>query len=203
MVKPTNKELILDAAIQLIAENGLISFSMRQVTKKIGICDSLIYRHYETKDNLLLQCYLRIDEKINALLKDEKFVVIRSEKELQEYIHHLWLRYFWFLIEHEEETLFYFEYRDSKFYKTARENGDIKLPAYLRLFSNALRKVSGVPAEKHSDYEFLWPSFLDITGVFAKKVIRGEIPNDSENDEMIWKVLWSGLSFLEAGKSFL
>lgn len=70
--KATNKELLLDAAMQVVAKVGLHSFSMRQVTNMCGVSDMLIYRHYQSKDNFLRQCYLRAVGEMKELFKYEK-----------------------------------------------------------------------------------------------------------------------------------
>ena len=36
---------------------------------------------------------------------------------------------------------------------------------------------------------------LDLSGVFAKKVIRGELKKNKDTYEMIWRLLWNGVSF--------
>ena len=64
MKKSTKKELLLDCTMKAVAEKGLMNVSMQMITKMANTAEGLIYKHYQTKENLLLQCYLHVYEDI-------------------------------------------------------------------------------------------------------------------------------------------
>ena len=60
MNRRNKKEQLIEATMQVVAENGLPSFSMRKVTMKVGVSEALIYRHFLSKENLFEICFERI-----------------------------------------------------------------------------------------------------------------------------------------------
>ncbi len=45
---------IINASLELIAENGIQSLTIKNLSKKIGLVESAIYRHYESKTQILM-----------------------------------------------------------------------------------------------------------------------------------------------------
>lgn len=74
---------IIDVSLDLIAEGGIQSLTMKNLAKKIGFTESAIYRHYENKIQILLAILNffkqstehlftnQINSKDNALIKIE------------------------------------------------------------------------------------------------------------------------------------
>lgn len=200
MGKPTNKEMLMDATMRIVAQGGLSSFSMRQVTKAVGVSEALIYRHYETKENLLFQCFQSVDRQIADLFTDETFFSAASEKGLYKYIHGLWLKYFTFLVQNGYKTLYYFEYRDSFYFEAALTGGKYDtLPAQM-YFKNFIDIFRAIDKDHHIfekvNPDLLWTYVLDVTGIFAKRIIRGNLMKNEQSFEAIWRLVYSGLSGL-------
>ena len=70
MKREEAERIIKDTTMKLIAKNGLASFSMRQITDECGINESLMYRYFETRENLLKKCYEELYYKIIAVHKE-------------------------------------------------------------------------------------------------------------------------------------
>ncbi|HEY3274813.1 MAG TPA: TetR/AcrR family transcriptional regulator [Methanocella sp.] len=49
----STKEKIFDAAVELFAERGYDGVSIRDIAKAVGIRESSVYKHYESKDEIL------------------------------------------------------------------------------------------------------------------------------------------------------
>lgn len=71
--KPT-AEKILDAAIDLFAENGYASTSVRSIASSLGLTESAVYRHYRNKETLL--------ETIFAIAEKFMFSPLPAESEI-------------------------------------------------------------------------------------------------------------------------
>lgn len=57
--KPTDKkQKIAEAAVQLFAEKGYANTSTSEIAKRAGVAEGTIFRHYGTKENLLLSILL-------------------------------------------------------------------------------------------------------------------------------------------------
>jgi len=52
-IRKQKKQLILDTALELFAENGFHSTSMSQVAKKAGVSKGLAYNYFESKQDIL------------------------------------------------------------------------------------------------------------------------------------------------------
>ncbi len=197
MEKPTKKEMLLDATMRIVAQGGLSSFSMRQVTKAIGVSEALIYRHYETKENLLFQCFRSVDYQIDALFFAENMPCLSSEQELYTYIKALWMKYYSFLIQNDYKTLFYFEYWEALHLPAAQMQGEHGVETDSVGFTRVFDRIE---KEYHiSDrvgVEYFWMYILDVTGLFAKRVIRGEMPGDEQSCENVWRLIYAGVSGL-------
>lgn len=188
--KITNKELLLDTTMQIIAKGGLTSFSMRQVTDACGVSDALIYRHFETKEKLLYQCYRNVEQEIQALFEKEAVPVIKTQENLCRYLHDMWIKYFTFLVQNPDKTLFYFEYRGSK-YDVSETAGDHTPPCF-----ESARAFIKQHAHSKLRIGYCRMYLFDVTGSFAKRMIAGELSTDSQSMELIWGLLWSGMSHL-------
>ena len=75
--RQTNKETVKlnqidEAAISLFSEKGYANTSTKEIASLAGVAEGTIFRHYKTKDNLLL----------NILLKFMKFLVPMMKKDV-------------------------------------------------------------------------------------------------------------------------
>lgn len=77
---------IINASLQLIAESGIQSLTIKNLSKKIGLVESAIYRHYESKTQILIALLDSISEQSKSNeINDAKGVLGILEKRL---IHH-------------------------------------------------------------------------------------------------------------------
>ena len=186
------KDILLDTTMRVVADVGLPAFAMKQVTQAAKTSDNLIYCHYGTRENLLLQCYLHVDGLIYEMFEKENFQETKSPEKFCENMHKLWLRYFRFMVKNDYKTLYYYEYRESKSFAAMQDKIEKRIPNCVE----TLTKDFGVHSEgSEISSEYFWMYMLDLSGVFAKKVIRGELKKNKDTNEMIWRLLWNGVSF--------
>ena len=186
------KDILLDTTLRVVADVGLPAFAMKQVTQAAKTSDNLIYCHYGTRENLLLQCYLHVDGLIYEMFEKENFQETKSPEKFCENMHKLWLRYFRFMVKNDYKTLYYYEYRESKSFAAMQDKIEKRIPNCVE----TLTKDFGVHSEgSEISSEYFWMYMLDLSGVFAKKVIRGELKKNKDTYEMIWRLLWNGVSF--------
>ncbi len=57
---------IINASLEIIAESGIQSLTIKNLSKKIGLVESAIYRHYESKTQILIAILNSITEKIKS-----------------------------------------------------------------------------------------------------------------------------------------
>ena len=81
------KEEIIDATLELAAENGLGTVSMQQIADKVGITKASLYNHFSSRDQIVEAMYdsLRAASKSNAGIGEvdyDKLLVSMSLKEI-------------------------------------------------------------------------------------------------------------------------
>ena len=81
----TERQLeIINASLEIIAESGIQNLTIKNLSKKIGLVESAIYRHYESKTHILISILDSISEqsKSNEIKEtDSVFEII--EKRLR------------------------------------------------------------------------------------------------------------------------
>ena len=73
------KEKIFDVSIDLFSQDGYDGVSIRQIAKEVGIKESSIYNHYQSKESILESI---LSYYINEMLKEEA-PIMQSEKNLK------------------------------------------------------------------------------------------------------------------------
>ena len=84
---------IMQAALELIAEQGFHGAPMAEIAAKAGVGAGTIYRYFESKDILITALYREVEDRINATLR-EGYSIERSLRERFLYLIRELLRYF-------------------------------------------------------------------------------------------------------------
>ena len=73
---------IINASLEIIAESGIQSLTIKNISKKIGLVESAIYRHYESKTQILIAVLDSISEqpKSNEIKETESVFGILEKK---------------------------------------------------------------------------------------------------------------------------
>ena len=67
MTNFTNRqEQIIQASLDLIADSGIHGLTIKNISRKVGISEPAIYRHFESKTNILLGIILKIKESLGV-----------------------------------------------------------------------------------------------------------------------------------------
>lgn len=195
MGKTDRKTEILQVTMQIISESGLDTFSMKKVTERMGVAESLLYKYYPTKEILLYSAFENVHEEIGSLFDGVEIPTVSNKEELLEYAYTLWKRYFLFLVDNDYKTLFYFAYRDSSYMcHIGRLDEELRL-TYFRSFVSLVYAMENVLNVKISS-TILWTYLLDASGTFAKRVIRKDIQLNEDTLQQLWELFTYGLSGL-------
>lgn len=199
MASITKKDLLLDCTMRTVAEHGLMSVSMQMITKMAGTSEGLIYKHYGTKEELLLHCYLSIYEEIKETLDDlvKEPHKTDDKDEMFAFLHKIWKRFFIYLLNNKYKTLYFYEYRNSAYIKTAAMSGKIDP----KNFFAELVKIFYALDEKFDilhkiDIKWLFYYVTDVSVVFAIRLINEETVCDEKMLDAIWNLVWGGEGWL-------
>ena len=189
------KDEMLEAAMQVVAEGGLESFSMKKVTDRIGVSEALLYKYFGSKSNLLYSCYEVVHRKVGEAMSAMTPSFPVDASSLPFMVHELWMTYFDILIRNGDHTLFYYNYRDSKYLSDALGHDREVKTGYFRGFVETFYKFDNIlHIYDRTDPDLFWTYIIDTTGVFAKRIIKGEIKDTPENRESAFKFVFSGIS---------
>jgi AcrR family transcriptional regulator len=83
---PARKQRILTAAADLVARNGFSSVSMEDIGDAVGITASAIYRHYDSKNAVLVAMFDRV---IDRLLSEGQQVAADEQADPREALRRL------------------------------------------------------------------------------------------------------------------
>ena len=84
MARKNTKEKIFDVSIDLFSQNGYDGVSIRQIAKEVGIKESSIYNHYQSKESILESI---LSYYINEMLKEEAPVMQPKENLNMDFDH--------------------------------------------------------------------------------------------------------------------
>lgn len=192
------KDELLDATMQVISENGFGGFSMKQVTQLVGVGETLVYKHFDTKENLLHECFLKFHEEISEFLKGYSLEELR-QKAMEEGVlvvfQKVWMDYLDFLVRGSYHTVYYFEYRDSIYVQNVLKRRELFYLEHLSDFEerfNAFSDMLGL--DSRDKIHIFWSNILDGIGKYACRIIRGEISDSPQNREMMWRMVCGGIS---------
>jgi len=81
--KQTDKQQrIIESAIKMFAEKGYANTSTSEIAKAAGVAEGTIFRHYGTKDNLLLSLILPFLKKALPVMAENVFKEVLTEETL-------------------------------------------------------------------------------------------------------------------------
>ena len=192
MALDDTKTRIVLAAIKAVRQYGLEGVRIQNVSELAGISSGAIYRHFEGKDQLLVECFTYVDKQAAAIFEHLKFDPLLMLTDPVGAVMELWLPYFRFWTSHPDETVFYHRFRDSTFFPQYDKSRDV---TYFKTFIGMVHAFKKVfPSLNRINQDLLWLHVLTSTVMYAKYVVEGILPNDQETEDTVFQLLTTGLS---------
>ena len=157
---------ILEAALELVSEEGLTGFSIGKLAKRARASPGIIYHYFESKDMLLHTLYGEVIAKLAHVLTDDIYG-LSPKKRLKT----LWLNTFDFYAHHPQETIFLEQYKHSAYYSGRLPNADAPLERLIQAFEADI--ASGV--FKDLPLPVLQAMTLEVAISLAKGVVSGRL----------------------------
>lgn len=186
---------IINGTIDLVAQKGLEGFSVNDICKYIDVAKGTVYFHFESKEELLYQCFLTVNKEIADLFKNKSLPLITSKKKLEEYLHDVWMNYFNFMVENGNRSLFYYAYRDSENLDRVLMKNNEAIANEMSGFNNLASAILKLVSWKlPTDYIIV--HIIDGTGIYVKHILKNHISKASVEPEKIWTLIFSGIKGL-------
>ena len=171
---------------------GLEGVRIQNVSELAGISPGAIYRYFDGKEQLLMECFTYVDKQAAAIFEHLKFNPLSVITGPMEAVKGLWLPYFRFWTAHPDETVFYHRFRDSAFFPRYDKSRDV---TYFETFIGIVRVFKRVfPSLDRINQDLLWLHILTSTVMYAKYVVEGVLPNSPETENTVFQLLATGLS---------
>ncbi len=193
MITPDDtKTRIIFAAMKAVRQYGLEGARIQNVSELAGISPGALYRYFESKDQLLVECFTYVDRQAAAIFDHLKFDPRTMLTDPMRAVKDLWLPYFRFWVAHPDETIFYHRFRDSAFFPRYDKVREVD---YFDSFNGMVRAFREMfPGLKQMNQDLLWLHVLSSTVMYAKYVVEGVVPDNQETQDTIFRLLATGLS---------
>lgn len=186
------KTRIISATMKAVRQYGLEGMRVQHVSDLAGISPGALYRYFEGKDQLIVECFTYVDKQAAAIFEQLSFNPLTMITDPLGAIKSLWLPYFRFWTSHPDETVFYHRFRDSSFFPKYDKGRDV---AYFDTFIGMVHMFKKVfPKLNQINQDLLWLHVLTSTVMYAKYVVEGVLPNDQETEDAIFQLLLTGLN---------
>lgn len=183
---------IISAAMKAVREYGLEGVRIQNISTLAGISPGAMYRYFDSKEQLMMECFTYVDKQAAAIFDRMKFDPQIMLTDPIEAVRSLWVPYFRFWVARPDETVFYHRFRDSAFFPAYYKSQDTR---YFDTFGGMVRIFLSVfPDLKRINQDLLWLHVLTSTVMYAKYVVEGMLPNNQETEETIFCFLTKGLS---------
>ncbi len=185
------KQILLDAAVDLIGELGPQAFTLREVARRAGVSHNAPYRHFRDKDDLLGAVAAEGFERLTESMEKE----MKNGRNAGERLRLAGRGYVQFAIECPQHVLVMFERPASK------EPRVEHLQPALRAFQTLLDAIQAAQAEKDlpagDSYRFAVAAWSGVHGL-AKLAMGGQLrfkPKETlEFADYLTRVLSSGMA---------
>lgn len=186
------KTRIIYAAMKAVCQYGLEGVRIQNVSKLAGISPGALYRYFDSKDQMLVECFTYVDRQAAAIFDHLTFSPATMLTDPMGAVKSLWLPYFRFWTSHPDETVFYHRFRDSAFFPKYDRTRDF---TYFNTFIRMVHLFKKVfPALDQMNQDLLWLHVLTSTVMYAKYVVEGTLPNSQDTEDTIFQLLTTGLS---------
>ncbi len=192
IVLDDTKTKIIFAAMKAVRQYGLEGVRIQNISSQAGISPGALYRHFDSKDQLMEACFTYVDRQAAAIFDHLKFNPLTMVTDPMGAVKSLWRPYFRYWVAHPDETVFYHRYRDSAFFPAYDKNRDTE---YFNSFGDMVRVFMRVfPSLKRINQDLLWLHVLTSTLMYAKYVVEGVLPDNQETEDTVFQLLTTGLS---------
>ena len=168
------KKMLHESAFHIVMTEGIERITIRKLSRGCGLSDPYIYQCYSDIPDLLESAYMEIDKKVAELIqrsiKTSPFE-LNSKEDLDKFCWYLWRRYWNFLMDYPEQTVFYWRYYQSSYYskelwKYRREN--------FEMFITFVAKTAQIVGlTEKTDIEILMSNIIDNSVSVAVKIHLG------------------------------
>ena len=179
------RQKLMESAIYVVAAEGIHKATTKAIAAHSGVNEVYIYRTFEDKDDLFAQTFALIDSELIACILKHEPIMYMQGIEMEERCN-IFFKSCWKNILDYDKCSFFIKYYYSHYYNSYSPIKRRK--AYSKVIE------SFTPA--FNDGTDVWRIFnriLDIVYSTIVKILRGEIPDNDETAEDVFRVVYSAI----------
>lgn len=185
---------IMESVIKECKNSLIGKISTVNVSKLAGTSESNIFKIFKTKDSLLIETFLYLDNKITKkVLSNYDIDTVETFNEMAQMLYNMWRMYLEFFAKNYSYAHFYSMFRaDNKLYNTdvlRRQNSskDKIWDFIVRLSGNDEEVLRQIP------FNLFWTLAMDSTLAVAQRMARGDIELSEDNIDYTYHILFDGI----------
>ncbi len=111
MIFISTKDKLKYSAMKLVNKNGFHNTSTSKIAKNAGFSEATIYKHFSSKEELLIEVYLHIKRELSEALKIKNIDVENPEEALRSAFYN----YLGFFLKNEDSLNYYLQFINSNY----------------------------------------------------------------------------------------
>ena len=178
------RQAFIQSAIHVVARQGLVKATTKAIAAAAGLNEAYIYKCFRGKDELLAATLWKLDEGLSRHMS-ETFPIMRNDSlTWKERCFILWQRSWKFILQKDDECLFYLRYYySSDFREHAREK-------HLEYY-HALTSRIGFVFRPGTDIDLITHQMFETLLSFATHVMAGDMGNNDVTTERTFAQIYS------------
>ena len=184
--KREKRAAILQAALELIGEQGFQNTPMSLIAKRAGASAGIIYHYFASKDDLIQALYRLVKSDLSRAI----FAADVQQIPLTERFPALWINMFRYCATHPHETAFLAQYETSPAWELHEEPTSDEEAAYYRLLEEY--KAQGLI--KDLPLAALYELTLGIALKLARQAFTGALTVDDATLASIAEACWDAIA---------
>lgn len=188
------KTKIMEAVIKECKNSLIGKLSTVNVSKVAGTSESNIYKIYKTKDTLLIETFLYLDNKITKKISSNYDITgIDDFNEFAQTLYNMWRMYLEFFAKN---------YSYAHYYSMFRTDNKLYTPDVIRRQNSNKEKIWDFVRRLSDDNELLlnqipfnlfWTLAIDSTLAVAQRMAKGDIELSEDNIDYTYHILFDGI----------
>ena len=177
------KEVLIDRAIEVLGSAGMDKATTKAIVAGTGISEVYISRHFANKEDLLSKAFDKLDNELAMKVAMHVHVMYIQSMEYQDRCRFFFTAVWEFLLQNKTKCAAFMRYYYSPYFdKYSADAHKARFEPLILKFQDAFREESNV--------WMLLNHILSTMMDFALKVYDGELPNNEETAEHVFRIIY-------------
>ncbi len=191
MPRHTSRELFLESVVKEVADCGLENLRTKKIAQRAGYSEAMMFRYFNSKDEMLRQAFLVVDARVSALLTNGDYLDrLNASNEADDFeaiAREAWEKIFHYLLDTPYDTLYLLRFRYCALYDEEIRSQRKAYQGAFDKYYEAISKKLGVPVQ--SNPGFILNYTFELTLCLAEKIVSGRITNSAEVEDRLWATI--------------